>query len=45
MSAVEVITRVERRRRWSSEEKQRLVAESVNTPEYQRWSYSLRLLV
>src|SRR5215469_5492381 len=28
MSTVEVITRVERRRRWSREEKQRLVAES-----------------
>jgi transposase len=29
MSTVEVITRVERRRRWSREEKQRLVAESA----------------
>jgi transposase len=29
MNTVEVITRVERRRRWSREEKQRLVAESA----------------
>ena len=29
MSTVEVITRVERRRRWSREEKQRVVAESA----------------
>ena len=29
MGSVEVITRVERRRRWSREEKQRLVAESA----------------
>ena len=29
MSPIEVITRVERRRRWSREEKQRLVAESA----------------
>jgi transposase len=29
MQAVEVITRVERRRRWSREEKQRLVEESA----------------
>ena len=29
MNSVEVITRVERRRRWSREEKQRLVAESA----------------
>ena len=29
MNSVEVITRVERRRRWSREEKQRVVAESA----------------
>ena len=29
MNSIEVITRVERRRRWSRDEKQRLVAESA----------------